>query len=543
MKLLKPFYKSQQQWFFVLGSLIILLAVLVRFYQLGVIPHGMTWDEAAIGYNGHAVITTRRDEWLHKIPISFQSFGDYKAPAAIYINGVFTILLGLKLWVVRLPFALAGMVTVLAFGALTYILAENHAKKWQTLLGLFLIATVPWHVHYSRVGFESGMALAFFLVGLVAAAQMIERFAQLNKYQKIGFLLVSSIAWAAALYTYHSAKIFVPLFVFWYGYQQREWVRREWRWLICGLMIGIILVLPLIYDGVFGHGATRAGVLITNQGYTAVTTIKVFAENLVAHLSPQFLVLGQTDSYRHGSGSWGVLLPMTFLFSMIALLMILFRLAHYQQMKYSLLGYGIAFVIFGLIPAALSSEAVPHSNRALFALPGFILLAIYGVDATVTWLSKKISLDISFRLLVGMTFLIESLIFMHYWHDYLNNFARVSAAEFQDGYLEAMQLATAYERGEYGQAPVDKILVSDDYGQPYIFALFVRKTSPIAYRGGSLYKYEFTNSLSGSDLLRHNTLVISTPKFNLDQHEATHLVYGSDGQVRFEVYYTGEHAN
>ena len=72
---------------------ILLLASILRFYQLGNIPRGMSWDEVAIGYNGYGIATVRRDEWLNRLPITFKSFGDFKAPLAIYINALFTLVL------------------------------------------------------------------------------------------------------------------------------------------------------------------------------------------------------------------------------------------------------------------------------------------------------------------------------------------------------------------------------------------------------------------------------------------------------------------
>ncbi len=49
---------------------------------------------------------------------------------------------------------------------------------------------------------------------------------------------------------------------------------------------------------------------------------------------------------------------------------------------------------------------------------------------------------------------------------------------------------------------VEKILFTSDYGQPYIYALFVRETNPIWYRGGSLIKYEFKDEINMDDLSR-----------------------------------------
>ena len=94
--------------FLVASIFVVLVGVFFRSISLGSIPSGMTWDEAAIGYNGFAIWQTHRDEWLELMPTSFRSFGDYKAPLAIYLNGLFTAVLGMKLWVVRLPFVLAS---------------------------------------------------------------------------------------------------------------------------------------------------------------------------------------------------------------------------------------------------------------------------------------------------------------------------------------------------------------------------------------------------------------------------------------------------
>ncbi len=80
----------------------------------------------------------------------------------------------------------------------------------------------------------------------------------------------------------------------------------------------------------------------------------------------------------------------------------------------------------------------------------------------------------------------------------------------------------------------DKILFTSDYGQPYIYALFVRKTNPIWYQGGSLVKYEFTDNIKDGDRFRNNAIVVATPA-EIDPKWATKLIYGSDGKVRFVI--------
>ena len=136
--------------------LLLLLVVggIVRLYALGTVPHGLAWDEAAIGYNGFAILETRRDEWLQRLPVSFRSFGDYKAPLAIYVNGISTAIFGLTPFGVRLPFAVAGIVSIGVFAAVIFELWRSDTMRTNAyLFGALLLVTSPWHIHYSSVAF------------------------------------------------------------------------------------------------------------------------------------------------------------------------------------------------------------------------------------------------------------------------------------------------------------------------------------------------------------------------------------------------------
>ena len=65
------FIKNIKRFYYPLLIIVILIfASYIRFYKLAQVPAGMTWDEAAIGYNGFSIWKVRRDEWLHFLPIS-----------------------------------------------------------------------------------------------------------------------------------------------------------------------------------------------------------------------------------------------------------------------------------------------------------------------------------------------------------------------------------------------------------------------------------------------------------------------------------------
>lgn len=531
MKKIRSLFELTQQQYRWGIAIILLISAVLRFYQLGQVPHGMTWDEAAIGYNGFAILTTRRDEWLTRLPVTFWSFGDYKAPLGIYLNGFFTYAFGMNLWAVRLPYALAGIAAVLGIIYLVSLVLEMGGEKKEKAQGLALLAGAmftlsPWHLHFSRIAFESGLALTLYIwaIYFFHKALVVPK-----EWRKYADALLASLGFVASVYAYHSAKITTPLIILFLVIWHRKAVFRHWKKFTAAAVIGLFVLYPLVKDALFGKGLERANTLIFSQGLPPAELIKTFLMQLWQHLSPSFLVLGETDTLRHGDGRWGVLLPITLILAVLALCFALKKKTARTYLFW--LGFTLAFI--GLLPAALGTNA-PHSNRAFQALPGLILLAVAGWQGI---LSYKMGDGIK-KALLGMCILFESLFFISYLHHYYTQFSAQSAPAFQDGYLEAFRFALPYERGEDGLRAVDKIIFTADYGQPYIYALFVRKTNPIWYQGGSLSKYEFKDEVTVGDLERENTLVVASDSDELlgKNDHADHVIYGSDGRMRFRIY-------
>ncbi|HEX9817772.1 MAG TPA: glycosyltransferase family 39 protein [Patescibacteria group bacterium] len=525
-------FSFTKRQFFWTSAVVIALAGLLRFYQLGQVPHGMTWDEAAIGYNGFAIFNTRRDEWLTRLPVSFWSFGDYKAPLAIYLNGFFTAMGGMTLWAVRLPFALAGLASVVGMIYLVRLLADQNGEKsgrarFLAVVAGFLLAFSPWHHHFSRIGFESGLALMFFIWAIYFFYRALT---VLPAWRRLVDFTLSSLAFTASIYTYHSAKITVPLVLFLLVIFHAPLIKKYWRSASAAALLAVLALVPLVKDALYGNGLERAGTLVLAQTDSAWQAAKLTLINFGSHLSNKFLLLGETTTLRHGDGVWGVLLPTTAILVFLGLWFLLRR----QEGKLIALGkLGLGLMLLGILPAALGSE-VPHSNRALLALPGFILLAVFALQKILTSnLSQLIG-----QSLLGTLLLIHGLLFITYLNHYYTRFAKQSAADFQDGYLAAFRFVVPYERGESGLTAVDKIIFTSAYGQPYIYALFVRETNPIWYQGGSLVKYEFKDRITVGDLEQPNTLVVASQTDDLlgRNFDPDKIIYGSDGEARFRIY-------
>src|SRR5260221_9445949 len=107
---------------------IIVLASVLRFYQLGHNPPSLTWDEAAWGYNAYALNIDGKDEFGRFLPHDYlESFGDFKPPLYAYLDIVPVKLFGLTEFATRFPSAFFGVLTVL----MTYFLTKELFVKSQ----------------------------------------------------------------------------------------------------------------------------------------------------------------------------------------------------------------------------------------------------------------------------------------------------------------------------------------------------------------------------------------------------------------------------
>ncbi len=529
------FFKKNQYHVFTI--LILLFAICLRFYKLGDIPHGMTWDEAAIGYNGFAIFNTRRDEWLEQLPVSFQSFGDYKAPFSIYLNGFFTFIFGMNLFAVRLPFAIFSIFSIFGLMLLVKeIFKKNKLVNYYALYSGLIITISPWHFHYSRTGFESGIALAFFIWGTFFLLKTLDTNFKIWIY-KIG----SVISYSLALYTYHSSKIVIPLLMLVILALNFKKIVNNIKKFYWSIIFWIILLIPIFKDSLFGLGLTRANATILTQEVSFYEKVIFILKNFLSHLSPSFLIFGETTTLRHGTGYLGVLSFSTLFLIVISIIKLFIKRSKDKNQLIFLI-----LIFIGLLPACLSAE-IPHSNRAFLALPGFLISSIYGLDWAINKINKsKINLsekgsheekNIILKSFIGTLLMIDIITSISFFNNYFNEFKIKSADDFKDGYIEAFKIASDYEKGTNG-IEVEKIIFTSDYGQPYIYALFVRKTNPIWYRGGSLIKYEFTEKIDINDLNRKNALIVGSSSDSLPIENADHVINGSDGIMKFQIYKT-----
>lgn len=508
----------------ILFGLILLLAVILRFWQLGKFPPALTWDEAAIGYNAYGILTVHRDEWLSRMPLTFRSFGDYKSPLGIYMTAASEAVFGVNEFAVRFPVTASGVLLVAATYFLTRELVERYGgENWQrfstivALAAMFFIAVSPWALHFSMIAFESTIAANLAAWGVV--------FFWWRRRSSL-WLLASGTSFALSLYAYHSAKIVVPLLILLLLWLERRMWRKNWKSLVIFFVTCLIVGGPLVYISLFGKASDRF--VGTSVIFNADKKLKpvgeiagILSRNFMAHLSPAYLLGGAETNYRQSNMKDGILYPLEAALIVMALVFMV------KEKSLRTFGWVVLVIGFSILPATLGAD-VPHANRAALGMPWFQILAAIGLLPILPKMESaaKNSKYIFAGGLIGVTLLSLGL---HLKHDADVYATSTALVDMQYGYKEAVLLARKYE------SQVSKVYFSNRYQQAYIFILFYKQMSPIEYRGGGLANYVISDRPFNDAKGQANVLVIGTPEEVPDTVGRLAEIKYPDGKVAFRV--------
>lgn len=225
--------------------LIIVVAALVRFWNLSDLPTGMHGDEAVAGMVAQQVLREG-------------SVGVYSTAAAgqptgpIYLLAIPIAIWGNTIFAVRALAALMGTLTVAAL----YGVLRRRADAWVSLLGAAFLATLNWHLHFSRIGFP---LIAWPLACLVAAAVVLEA---ARRQSWVAWALAGA-ATAAGVYVYNAHLLFACVIGLWVvlhlALARHAAIIKRLTWFAVFVGAAILTLLPMIFyafnpqNGYFDH--------------------------------------------------------------------------------------------------------------------------------------------------------------------------------------------------------------------------------------------------------------------------------------------------
>ncbi len=375
---------------------IVALAAVLRLVGLDRVPPALSADEASNAYDGYCLLETQQDRWGEPWPVVLRAFGDadYRPALMAYLNVPCQAILGSAAVVTaaRLPSALFGVATVLAL----YLFARRVFGERVGLLAALLLALCPWHVVMSRLAHESGLTPLFPVLLVLLLERGGVPFDGTNSGRMRWPWMVAAGACAGlSLYTYASAKLFMPALLIVIAVFYRRWLRTQLRTsggrsaLIVAALVALIVAGPMIkvhitdWDKVTARARTES--LLHRESNTA-TALGTIAQQYAAHFGPDWLFItghSYVDQSPRGVGqlNW-YMLP-------LLLLGVAAMARNWKQNRaYALL---LAWLLLYPIASATTKGGV-NAARAACGLAVFPLIGAVGLAMLLDYSGRAVRL-------------------------------------------------------------------------------------------------------------------------------------------------------
>jgi len=334
------------------------LAVLLRIPGLAIHPGGFENDEAAGGYAAYSILLTKRDEYGKFLPLFLESVGDYRESLYPFLTIPFIQIFGLNEFSTRLPAALSGIFNVFIMYS---IVKELFNKKIALVTALFL-AISPWSIILNRLAFNLNLFPCFFCLGLLLFLKSLKR---------PNLLMLSSLIFGLATWTYYSARGFIPVFMIGllFIFRKHLWHFRGRTYISAAIFL--LIFIPLAFFWFSPEGMARAG------SVGLVSDLRKLVYHYLTYFSPKFLFI---DGKRELGDI--PLVGQLYVFEIITVTAgIFFILKGNQkeepQNEIKAQSVVLLWLLVYPFPAAVASQAV--ETRGVIGLPLFATLSAYGI--------------------------------------------------------------------------------------------------------------------------------------------------------------------
>lgn len=455
---------------------VFLLAFILRFWGLGVVPSGFDADEAAFGYNSYSLLKTGKDEYGKVLPLSLKSFGEYKPALYSYFTIPFIQTFDLNPFSARTASALFGFLTVVLF---YFFVLKVSANKKVALFSSLVLATSPWHINLSRT--VSEVILALFFNILLLYSLFLFREVRNKKW-----LIIAIVAALLSILSYTASRFFTPLLIllFFILLRNKENLKefiRPYRLLIF-LILGAVVFYTFIDSAnrikqisVFETPQTRLVLeeQIRENRNTPVTVTRAFhnkvvnysrtiAENYAKYFTFDFLFL-------NGGLPQRMKIPDSGLFYFWQLPFILFGIYLVFKKRDQIGLFMTAWWLLSLIPVSMTFDEVPNVYRSAISLPPILYICALGFVGFYSNLSTIKKALLVFIVIISVWEI------SYYELQYLRQ--DVHRPWYRGyAYKELVQdINKDYEK-------YDKFIITKAHSSPYIYLLFYSKYDPKKYQ-------------------------------------------------------------
>lgn len=462
-------------------TIIFVFNVILRVGWLENQPSSMNFDEAALGYNAYSLLKTSRDEYGNFMPLSLRSFNDFKPALYAYLSIPVIKILGLNQTSTRLVSALAGVVALIPlFWFIRYFVKQ----KWLAIFFWFIISLEPWRLHYSRTAFESNLSACFFAWGAWYLFESI-----IAKKIPVKKLLMSIVSMVLAIYSYHGARLAVPILIFLTIIDPIEWfiVKRFnltkkifWSTGLTIVIVGILSLPIFLENGNLILTRLKQENLIARYSPFAPTELIESMKFDVARLAASGYYFGSMVSgrllssfspvnltsriYHWVKGSDQYIPQFGLLGWLEGILLVIGIVVILRELDYKKYRFLVYWIVAGSAPAAMTWTWF-HPLRALNIMPALEMVAIIG-SITIFYKSiyKWVGVFVAGLWVLQIIFVINNEL----------GYSNVEIhGEYQPGgFKEGIPLLEKLQKN------YDQILIDSPHAQSYIFFLFYQAYPP-----------------------------------------------------------------
>jgi len=468
------FNKKYKFFWFLL--FVFIVALFLRTYNLGSIPYGFHIDEVNVGWNAYSILKTGMDDKGNRLPLYYDSFGDFRPAGLIYLTIPSIIVFGNTVFAVRFPFALIGALTIIAIFIFVLEIFGKQ-KKYLALITAALLALNPWHIIASRATSESIVVIFLTILGLYF-------FVKLFRSDSLSDMFLSYFSLILAFFFYHNIRVLAPIFllvlIFFYKLVFKKRIKFKQILILMAVVLTTVLIFlspearsrasqvslksdfQVLYEVTKMPTEIGPGHVFTARAFhnRIAAYIRRFSEEYGEYFSTSFLVGNSANPVRYT-------VPYVGLLTYLELILVFLGIFFASKRKEMLII--LALLVIAPLPAAITIEDTPNMQRAIFMIPFLLITAAWGFYGLIKLSSKWKYVSI----LIGIVYFLN---FIYFFHMYFVHQKMSIATYYRNGgNVELVKKLNEIE-GSY-----KKIILTNSPDSLYPWMAFLGQKDPILF--------------------------------------------------------------
>lgn len=342
-------------------------------WRLDQVPPYLNQDEAGFGLASYLLATTGRDQFGNFLPPYIVYFDHRELGNAMicYLGIPFVVALGLSSTSLRLAMVVAGLISLILFGSLSWHITRN---RWLSLAGLGMMALTPLFFVQSRIYLDPILIVPF-ITGWLLCLALFER------SRDSRYILIASLVLGIGAYSYSTARMLMPMYLVLTLVAIRVSGSRSWKTVLGAAGIFVLCMVPMmifvIQNGELYTARIRDISWLTRGGITPKAPVSTYVAHYLVHFDPLDLFVSGDRSPIHSTGRAGMFLRGTVPLAMLGLVTLAMSVIR-QRSRFALLLLA-ALALFP-VPNALLVE-VHRPVRAAHLIPLYLTVCMVGLLA------------------------------------------------------------------------------------------------------------------------------------------------------------------